>query len=187
MSTSKHPLFGVMPQSAPGDDLVRKLLRKYPVLIDQSSPSKAYHVLMELQRTVEADVPGHVVELGCFEGGTTMLMRRLLHKLKQKKRDLHVFDSWEGVPAPVAQDTPAPGVYGFEKGMCTAQRATFEKNFADAESRPALHPHGLVRIHPRRGVPLSDRVRLLRRRHVLVESWTASRRCTANCRRERVW
>jgi O-methyltransferase len=141
MSTSKHPLFGTLPDPVPGDDLVRKLLRKYPVPIDQSSPSKMYHVLIELERVLRADVPGHVVELGCFEGGTTMQMRRMLDKLKQKDRQLHVYDSWEGVPAPLPQDKPATDdVWPFEKGMCSAQRQTFEKNFERAELRlPHIH------------------------------------------------
>jgi O-methyltransferase len=140
MSTSKHPLFGVMPESGDDDERVRKLLRKYPVTIDQSSPSKAYHVLIELDWVLKAEIPGHVVELGCFEGGTTMLMRRLLDKRKQKDRDLHVYDSWEGVPAPLPQDETQPGVPRFEAGMCTAQRATFEKNFADADLQlPHIH------------------------------------------------
>jgi O-methyltransferase len=138
MSKSNHPHFGVMPEPSPGDELVRKLLRKQPVENEQSSPSKKYHVLMELSRVIDAGIPGHVVELGCHEGGTTVQIRRLLDKLKQKHRELHVYDSWEGVPAPVPQDTPAAGVWPFEKGMCTTQRETFDKNFDRSELRP---PH----------------------------------------------
>ena len=140
-----HPLFGVMPDPVPGDHLVRKLLRKVPVQNTQSSPSKMYHVLMELQRIViDVHVPGHVVELGCHEGGTTVQIRRFLDEVRRnecaRKRELHVYDSWEGVPARTPQDTPAAGVDPFEKGMCTTQRAVFEKNFADAELRlPHIH------------------------------------------------
>ena len=137
---SQHPLFGLLPDPATGDDLVRKLLRKHPVSGDQSSPSKMYHVLMELERVIHAGVPGHVVELGCFEGGTTMQMRRLLDKLKQKDRELHVYDSWEGVPTPVPQDKPVVDVYPFEKGFCSTRRATFDKNFERSElRRPHVH------------------------------------------------
>lgn len=130
MNKSKHPLFGVMPAPGPGDELVRRLIREHPVPIDQSSPSKMYHVLMELHRVIDAGVPGHVVELGCFEGETTMQIRRLLDALNQKHRELHVYDSWEGVPAPLPQDAVPVGVWPFEKGMCSTRRDVFEKNFA---------------------------------------------------------
>lgn len=119
-----------MPVHAAGDDLVRKLLREYPVPVDQSSPSKMYHVLMELEHAVNAGVPGHVIELGCFQGGTTMMIRRLLDERKQKNRELHVYDSWEGVPEPVAQDEPVAGVRPFTKGLCSTRRRTFNANFA---------------------------------------------------------
>lgn len=142
MTTTKnnHPLFGVMPEPNGSDDLVRKLVKKYPVQNEQSSASKMYHVLTELQRVVSEGIPGHVVELGCHEGGTTVQMRRLLDKLKDKKRELHAYDSWQGVPAPTAHDKPPPGVYPFEEGMCTTQREVFEKNFADNDLRlPTIH------------------------------------------------
>ena len=135
---SHHPLFGVMPAHAADDDLVRKLLREHPVPIDQSSPSKMYHVLMELQRTIRGGVPGHVVELGCFKGGTTLMMRRLLDELTQKDRELHVYDSWEGVPAPVTQDEPVAGVRPFNKGCCSTRRQTFDKHFARTGLLPPI-------------------------------------------------
>ena len=139
MTTSKHPLFGVLSDDPiPDDKLVRKLVRKYPVTVDQSSPSKMFHVLMELDRAIRADVPGHVVELGCFEGGTTMMMRRVLDKLDQKHRELHVYDSWEGVPVPVPQDQPPPDVHPFEKGFCSTRREIFDGNFERSGLKP---PH----------------------------------------------
>jgi O-methyltransferase len=127
-----------MPDPSPGDDLVRALLLKHPVSIGQSSPSKMYHVLMELEHVVRADVPGYVVELGCFEGGTTMQMRRLLDELKQKDRELHVYDSWQGVPALSPEDKPTADVLPFEKGFCSTHRETFDKNFDRSGLRP---PH----------------------------------------------
>jgi len=139
MSTTAHPLFGIMPPPRSGDELVRELLRRYPVPVNQSSPSKMYHVLMELHRAITDDVPGHVVELGCFDGGTTVMLRRLLDALGQE-REIHVYDSWQGVPAPVAYDRPVPGVQPFEKGYCATQRSVFEDNFAASGLRmPTVH------------------------------------------------
>lgn len=129
-----------MPDPQPGDEIVRELLRRYPVAIGQSSPSKAYHVLMELQHVIREGVPGNVVELGCFEGETTMLIRRLLDELNETRRELHVYDSWEGVPSPAPQDDTVSGIPGFEKGMCCAQLATFTNNFEQSGLRlPFVH------------------------------------------------
>lgn len=138
MHKAQHPLFGVMPTPVPGDDLVRQLLREHRVPVGQSSPSKMYHVLTELERVVHAGVPGHVVELGCFEGGTTIMMRRLLDELRQNDRELHVYDSWQGVPAPTPEDKPIVDVPSFEKGFCMTRREIFDNNFDRSGLRP---PH----------------------------------------------
>ncbi len=138
----EHPSFGVLPDAPQGDDaVVRAVLRDHPVRGGMSSPSKMYHVLMELYRAIRAGVPGHVVELGCFAGETAGQMRRLLDATGQKDRELHVYDSWEGVPEPTAQDVPSdPRIGGFTKGTCVCARANFERHFA-LEGLPLPHVH----------------------------------------------
>ena len=138
----EHPSFGILPHIPTGDDdLVRQLLRDYPVRGGMSTASKMYHVLMELYRAVRAGVPGHVVELGCFAGETAGQMRRLLDALGQTDRELHVYDSWEGVPAPTSEDVPEDArVGGFTKGMCVCARANFERHF-EIEGLPLPHVH----------------------------------------------
>lgn len=142
-TTADHPSFGVLPPDPSGEDdrIVCDLLRDHPVPIDMSSPSKMYHVLLELRRVVAADVPGHVVELGCFAGGTTVMVRRLLDALGERDRELHVYDSWQGVPGPSGQDAPAiPGVVGFGRGDCACARESFEQRFAaEGLSLPRVH------------------------------------------------
>jgi O-methyltransferase len=141
MSKSKHALFGVPPDVRESDDaVVRRLLRDHPVPIDQSSPSKMFHVLRELEHVLRDGVPGDVVELGCFEGGTTMMMRRLLDTLDDRNRALHVYDSWEGVPAPVTQDVPMVDAQPFERGFCATRREVFDRNFQQSALRlPRVH------------------------------------------------
>ena len=138
---SAHPSFGLPPTARQeGDALVRQLLQDHPVAIAATSPSKAYHVLMELRRVLAAGVPGHVVELGCYQGETTTLMRRLLDAWGEGHREIHVYDSWEGLPAPAAQDTPVPGVLGFPRGGLASPRSVFEARFAQ-EQLPLPHVH----------------------------------------------
>ena len=137
---SHHPLFGVLPERRSGDELVRRLLDAHPVPVGQSSPSKMYHVLVELHDVLRAGVTGHVVELGCFEGTTTLMMRRLLDETRQTERELHVYDSWEGVPSPVEQDVPVVDVPLFKRGSCSTRREKFEKNFKRSGLRlPVVH------------------------------------------------
>lgn len=138
----EQPGFGVMPATPRNDDsLVRVLLQKHPVRGGMSTPSKMYHVLMELYRVLRAGVPGHVVELGCFAGETAAMMQRLLDAFGETGRTLHVYDSWQGVPEPAAQDVPAdPRIGGFVRGTCACSRANFEKHF-ELEGLPLPHVH----------------------------------------------
>jgi hypothetical protein len=121
----EHPSFGIMPATPRGDDaVVRALLRDHPVRGGMTTPSKMYHVLSELLCAVRMGVPGHIVELGCFAGETAGQMRRLLDTLGQADRELHVYDSWEGLPDPSVQDVPDdPRIGGFTRGMCVCARA----------------------------------------------------------------
>ena len=127
MATTEHPLFGVLPDDPAAEDaVVRELLRDHPVIVGQSSPSKMFHVLRELDRTLECGVPGAIVELGCFEGETTLMMRRLLDRRGHASRDLHVYDSWDGVPSPLPHDVPPAGMRRFERGFCATRRESFD-------------------------------------------------------------
>lgn len=146
----EHPLFGILPDVPLGgeDALVRAILRDHPVRGGMSSPSKMYHVLAELHRVLRAGVSGHIVELGCFAGETAGQMRRLLDAMGQTDRELHVYDSWEGVPDPVAQDVPADSrIGGFTRGMCVCARQNFERHFAtEGLTLPVVHSGWFAQI-----------------------------------------
>jgi hypothetical protein len=65
------------------------------------------------------DVPGVVVECGCFKGGSTI---NLSMGAKLAGRELHVYDSFEGLPAPEGGDLAhtllgRPVVHTYEAGM----------------------------------------------------------------------
>jgi O-methyltransferase len=149
LTKRERPGFGSLPPEPRGDDaLVRAILRDHPVRGGMSSPSKMYHVLMELYQVLREGVPGHVVELGCFAGETAGQMRRLLDALGQGSRELHVYDSWEGVPEPLAQDVPEdPRIGGFTRGMCVCPRANFEQHFAlEGLPLPRVHSGWFAQI-----------------------------------------
>jgi O-methyltransferase len=59
-----------------------------------------YH---QLSAALEGGIPGAVVELGCYRGVTTQFMRRVLDAY-EPDRELHVFDTFAGLPSPGASD-----------------------------------------------------------------------------------
>lgn len=56
-----------------------------------------------VQYVVSRDIPGDVVECGAARGGSAALMALALRRLESRKR-IWLFDTFEGLPAPTAQD-----------------------------------------------------------------------------------
>ena len=60
------------------------------------------HRLNDLQACVETvvadDVPGHLIEAGCWRGGSSILMRATLDTLGARDRTVYVADSFQGFP-----------------------------------------------------------------------------------------
>jgi O-methyltransferase len=59
----------------------------------------------ELTGVVASGVAGEVVELGCFRGAMAVWMRAILDQLGDHGRAIHVYDSFQGLPAPGPQDS----------------------------------------------------------------------------------
>lgn len=78
-------------------------------------------------------LPGHLVECGVYRGGTALLAARTL---TGTDRELHLFDSFAGMPDPTA------GVDRFRAGDLAGASA-------EAVER-LLAPHPFVRLHPGR-------------------------------------
>jgi hypothetical protein len=67
-----------------------------------SSSNFLYHVVMagKILR-IPKDLPGVLVECGCYKGGSAVNLSRLA---ALSGRTLHLFDSFEGLPAPTGDD-----------------------------------------------------------------------------------
>lgn len=78
-----------------------------------------YHLLVQV---LLLDVPGAVVELGCHAGHTSVLLHKVIARYAPD-RALHVYDSFEGLPAPGPQDAT------LVEGDCYAPREAFEQTF----------------------------------------------------------
>jgi O-methyltransferase len=59
----------------------------------------------ELARIHELGIPGSVVEMGSYRGAMALWMRCILDALGDQTREVHVYDSFAGMPCPGPQDS----------------------------------------------------------------------------------
>jgi len=99
-----------------GVDLVRH--RKAPLdfrpddvaLLDRvrpftmTSPERVYAAASAARYVAEAKIPGAIVECGVWRGGSSMAMALALLAAGVDDRDLYLFDTYEGMTAPTAED-----------------------------------------------------------------------------------
>lgn len=107
------------------------------LLSDQVSEKEITVVLRELSSVLESNIPGDVVEFGCFMGTTSVHIQKSL--LKKEDRTFHVYDSFEGLPEKTIEDLSPAGEH-FKKGELLATKSQFIKNFKQA-GLPLPHIH----------------------------------------------
>ena len=81
-------------------------------------------LLIELRKTLE--LPGDVVEFGCYEGDTSILLAGELRNTPDKW--LYLYDSFEGLPAKTAEDNSGDG-WRFKEGELKASPETVQHKF----------------------------------------------------------
>ena len=96
-----------------------------------------YHLLSQ---TLAYGVPGDVVELGCHEGQSSVLMRKVMG-FYEPERQLHVYDSFEGLPEAHQKDGSIP----YEARDLKATKDKLIENFNRYGLKVPRDPRGLVR------------------------------------------
>ena len=81
-------------------------------------------LLAELKKTL--DLSGDVVEFGCYEGDTSILLADVLRDTPDKW--LYLYDSFEGLPEKTAEDKSADG-WRFQAGELKASPDTVRSKF----------------------------------------------------------
>jgi len=105
---------------------------------DQVSRDDVATVWRELEAILKAGVPGAVVELGCYVGTTSLFIRRLLDQVGQSgAREFHVYDSFQGLPEKVSQDSSAAGIE-FTAGKLSVSKKEFLQQFRAAHLEPPV-------------------------------------------------
>jgi hypothetical protein len=69
-----------------------------------TSRARVFALIVAVRYVVDQRVPGDVVECGVWRGGSMQAVARTLLCRNVRDRDLHLFDTFTGMPAPTAED-----------------------------------------------------------------------------------
>ena len=75
-----------------------------------TSKERIYALYAAVRYVVGNRIPGAFVECGVWRGGSMMVMAQTLQALGDTSRDLHLFDTFEGMPPPGENDRRYDGV-----------------------------------------------------------------------------
>ena len=118
--------------------LIASLIRRYPLISDQVNIAQVEVILHELQKTLNKNVGGDVVEFGCYIGTTSLFIRRLLDA-HNDDRAFHVYDSFVGLPEKSIADQSRAGDQ-FAAGELAVSKKQFIREFQKAHLKlPLIH------------------------------------------------
>lgn len=111
---------------------------KYPLVSDQIDYAELSVIIQKLESVLNRNVVGDVVELGCYEGTTSLFLQRVLQASGSEKM-LHIYDSFSGLPDKVVQDI-SPAGEQFKAGELHASKQRLIQHFKHAGlSLPRIH------------------------------------------------
>lgn len=112
--------------------------RGHHIISDQVTREGLAVVWRELDHTLAQNVPGDIVEFGCYAGTTSLFIRRLLDEQGQSAtRAFHAYDSFEGLPPKSPQDTSTAGD-AFQAGKLQVGRKALLHQFRVANLQPPI-------------------------------------------------
>jgi O-methyltransferase len=74
-----------------------------------TSPEKLFALVVAVRYVVDRAIPGDIVECGVWRGGSMQAIARLLAARGVTDRELHLFDTFEGMPPPTEEDVRRGG------------------------------------------------------------------------------
>jgi hypothetical protein len=75
-----------------------------------TSPERLFSLIQAVRYVARYDIPGAIVECGVWRGGSMMAVARTLMQMNLQDRHLYLFDTFEGMPPPDAQDVDFRGM-----------------------------------------------------------------------------
>lgn len=127
---------------------ITKIIRPYTLV----GPERIHNLFVLAQRIEDEQIPGDVIECGVCNGGTAALLARFATR-SQLNRTMWLLDSFQGMPAPTAEDADGPGAdaakdhIGKERGEINRVRKVLEQAGADM-SRVKILPGWFVDTLP---------------------------------------
>lgn len=110
--------------------MYQDLLATYPIVSDQVEKDELGVLLHELEKVIDSNIQGDIVEFGCYVGTTSLFIQRLLLAKKSTKK-FYVYDSFDGLPEKTKEDESPLGV-DFKRGELRSTKADFIHNFRKA-------------------------------------------------------
>ena len=86
---------------------IREICQPYTM----TSVEKMYGLYQAVRYLVDKDVPGDIVECGVWMGGSSMVAAMTLDLVGDTSRNIHLYDTYEGMPPPTEQDVNFQGVH----------------------------------------------------------------------------
>jgi O-methyltransferase len=125
----------------------REIISRHSLVSDQVDRDELTTILGELETVLERHVEGAVVEFGCYVGTTSLFLRRLLDAYESDK-ELHVYDSFSGLPPKGPEDTSPLGEAFVEGSLHTSMRE-LERHFTIAGlHQPVIHKGWFDELRP---------------------------------------
>jgi O-methyltransferase len=88
-----------------------------------TTPERIFALRQSVQHIIRNKIPGDIVECGVWKGGSMMVVAKTLLELGVSNRDLHLFDTYEGMSEPTNIDRSRTGETASEL-LSTADKET---------------------------------------------------------------
>jgi hypothetical protein len=101
-----RPKAAAKPKDLPPDydDPAKEIIRAVQPWT-MTGPDKMFALIQTVRYIARHRIPGDVVECGVWRGGSMQAVARTLLAARDTSRDLHLFDTYEGMPPPSERDT----------------------------------------------------------------------------------
>ncbi len=97
---------GLPPDFEPLHREIVKAVRPYTL----TSPERLFGLIEGVRYVARHDVPGAFAECGVYKGGSMMAVALTLLEVGVRDRDLYLYDTYEGMPAPTEEDVDHRGI-----------------------------------------------------------------------------
>lgn len=121
-----------------------------------TSPERLYSLIEAVRYIFQNDIEGDFVECGVYKGGSMMAIALTLLAEGVKDRELHLFDTFEGMPEPNEKDVDLwgnPAIKEFSKKKISAVSSTWiNASLESVKQAMVLTGYPMERVHLVKGL-----------------------------------